>query len=99
MKDLIKTKQVEYWLDSAKHDLDVSETLFRSGKYDWCLFIAHLVLEKTLKAFYVKNIGKFPPRIHDLLRMANLAKVEFNEDTLEFLDAVNTFNLSTRISR
>jgi len=28
--------------------------------------------------------------------MANLAKVEFNEDTLEFLDAVNTFNLSTR---
>lgn len=99
MKDLIKTKQVEYWLDSAKHDLDVSETLFRSGKYDWCLFIAHLVLEKTLKAIYVKNVGKFPPRIHDLLRMANLAKVEFNEDTLEFLDAVNTFNLSTRISR
>lgn len=96
LKDLIKAKQVEYWLDSAKHDLDVSETLFQSGKYDWCLFIAHLVLEKTLKAFYVKNVGKLPPRIHDLVRMANLAKVEFNEDTLEFLDAVNTFNLSTR---
>ena len=96
MKDLIKSKQIEYWLDSAKHDLDVSETLFQSGKYDWCLFIAHLVLEKTLKAIYVKNVGKFPPRIHDLLRMANLAKVEFNEDTSEFLDAVNTFNLSTR---
>jgi len=54
---------------------------------------------EDIEGFYVKNVGKFPPRIHDLLRMANLAKVEFNEDTLEFLDAVNTFNLSTRISR
>jgi hypothetical protein len=32
---------------------DVAETLFQNEKYDWCLFIAHLVLEKTLKAFYV----------------------------------------------
>ena len=41
-----KLRQIEYWVDSAVHDLDVAETLFKSGKYDWCLFIAHLVLEK-----------------------------------------------------
>ena len=49
-----------------------------------------------LKAFYVKNVDMLPPRIHDLVRLADRAKVEFDEDTLEFLDAVNTFNLSTR---
>ncbi len=53
-------------------------------------------MEKTLKAFYVKNTGKLPPRIHDLVRMVDMAKIEFEEDTLEFMDAVNTFNISTR---
>ena len=96
LKNPNRLKQITYWINSANHDFDVSETLFKNGKYDWCLFIAHLVLEKILKAFYVKNIGKLPPRTHDLVRMANMAKVEFDEDTLEFLDAVNTFNISTR---
>ena len=39
---------------------------------------------------------KSPPRIHDLVRMAKMAEIEFDEDTLEFMDAVNTFNISTR---
>ena len=76
------SKQVAYWINSANHDLDVAETLFQSGKYDWCLYIAHLVLEKTLKALYVKNVGKLPPRIHDLVRLANMARIEFAEETL-----------------
>ncbi|MCK4619111.1 MAG: HEPN domain-containing protein [Desulfobacterales bacterium] len=96
LKKAIRLKHIDYWLNSANHDLDVAETLFQNEKYDWCLFIAHLVLEKTLKAFYVKNTGKLPPRIHDLVRMVDMAKIEFEEDTLEFMDAVNTFNISTR---
>ena len=95
LKKAVRSNHIDYWLNSANHDLDVAETLFQNEKYDWCLFIAHLVLEKTLKAFYVKNRGKLPPRIHDLVRMADMAKIEFEEDTLEFMDAVNTFNIST----
>lgn len=96
MKDKVITNQITYWIESSTHDLDVAETLLQNKKYDWCLFIAHLVIEKILKAFYVRNIGELPPRIHDLARLADMAKVEFDEDTLEFLDAVNTFNISTR---
>ena len=96
MEDKIITNQITYWIESANHDLDVAETLFQNKKYDWCLFIAHLVLEKTLKAFYVKNVCELPPRIHDLARLADIVKIELDEDTLEFLDAVNTFNISTR---
>ncbi|VEN74052.1 HEPN domain-containing protein [Candidatus Desulfarcum epimagneticum] len=96
LKGAVKQKQIDYWIKSAEHDLDVAETLFQNGKNDWCLFLAHLVLEKMFKAIYVQNIGKTAPRIHDLARMANMAKIELEEDTLEFLDAVNTFNISTR---
>ncbi len=89
-------KQKAYWINSAKHDLEVAESLFDAQKYDWCLFVGHLVLEKALKACYVNNNNTFPPRIHDLVRLADLAKVDLNEETLDFLDSVNTFNISTR---
>ena len=96
LEKVVKQRQIVYWVTSAEHDLDVAETLFQSKKYDWCLFLGHLVLEKILKALYVQNIGKTAPRIHDLVRIANMAGIEFKEEILEFLDAVNTFNISTR---
>ncbi len=89
-------KHIKYWLDSAEHDLDVAESLFANAKYDWCLFIAHLVLEKTLKALYVKCKTDFPPRTHDLVRLSKYVDLDMDEDTMEFLDSVNTFNISIR---
>lgn len=89
-------KNVMYWLDSAEHDLDVAESLFANEKYDWCLFISHLVLEKTLKASYVQYKQDFPPRTHDLVRLADLAGIILDEETIDFFDLVNTFNISTR---
>ena len=73
-------KYVTYWIDSANHDLDVAESLFITAKYDWCLFVGHLVI----------------PRTHDLVRLAQMAGVDVDENTNEFLDMVNTFNISTR---
>ena len=35
----VKQRQIDYWIESAKHDLDVAETLFQNEKYDWCLFL------------------------------------------------------------
>ena len=89
-------KHVKYWIDSANHDFEVAESLFENEKYDWCLFIGHLVLEKILKGYYVKNKDDFPPRTHDLVKLADMAGVALEDETLEFLDAVNTFNISTR---
>jgi HEPN domain-containing protein len=87
---------VSYWLNSAQHDFEVAETLFKNAKYDWCLFIGHLVLEKTLKAFYFKQYGSVPPRTHDLIRLADKVKIQFDEETIEFLDGVNTFHIAAR---
>lgn len=68
-------QQITYWLESAAHDLEVAETLFRNQKYDWCLFIGHLVLEKVLKAFYVRDKREAPPWIHNLVRLAENTKL------------------------
>ena len=90
-------EHIKYWIESAKHDLETANTLFESHKYDWCLFIGHLVLEKALKAAFVKNnSGKIPPKIHNLVRLAELARIELNDEQLVFLDEVNDFNLEVR---
>jgi HEPN domain-containing protein len=89
-------KNIRYWIDSSDHDLEVAESLFENARYDWCLFLAHLVLEKTMKAIYVQSKNDFPPRTHDLLRLTEIIGLEFDDNTMEFLDAVNTFNISTR---
>jgi len=44
-------EHLKYWLNSADHHLDTAESLLSAGKYDWCLFLGHLVLEKGLKLF------------------------------------------------
>ncbi|HDM75392.1 MAG TPA: HEPN domain-containing protein [Deltaproteobacteria bacterium] len=92
-----KEEHITYWINSADHDLDVAETLFQSGKYDWCLFLGHLVLEKMLKALFVKVHGnKLPPRTHNLVRLAELCNISLSEEQELFLDKVSDFNLEIR---
>ena len=71
---MTKAEHIKYWLDSAEHDLETSDALFEAGKYDWALFLGHLVLEKTLKAIYVQNNeNRIPPKLHNLVRLAELS--------------------------
>ena len=70
-------KMMDYWLATAVHDWDTAQALWRAKRYDACLFFCHLVTEKILKAAVVKQTGKPAPRVHDLIKLANLAQLEF----------------------
>ncbi len=89
-------KHIEYWLKSAAHDLEVADTLFQNEKYDWCLFIGHLVIEKVLKAFYVQDKKEIPPKIHNLIRLAENTGIPFTYEQLALLADINDFNIETR---
>ncbi len=90
-------EHIKYWVVSAEHDLETAETLYTAGKYDWCLFITHIVIEKILKAAYVlSHNNDIPPKIHNLVRLAELSAITFTKEELLFLDQINDFNLETR---
>ncbi len=90
-------EHIKYWLDSSENDWLTAKTLLNNSRYDWSLFLGHLVLEKVLKAHYVKtNNNTVPPKTHNLLKLAELAKVELSEDKMLFLDEINDFNLEVR---
>ncbi len=92
-----KQNFIEYWLKSSEHDLHVAESLFNSKHFDYCLFLAHLSLEKLLKAFWVQNnINDNPPKTHNLVYLAQKSNIELNDEQLKFLQLVNSFNIGTR---
>ncbi len=94
---MTKEEHVKYWRESAYHDLESAEIIFNSGRYDWCLFVGHLALEKMLKALFVdRNDNNMPPKIHNLVRLAELSKIELNDEQKFFLDKINDFNIQTR---
>ena len=90
-------EHIDYWIQSADRDLETAETLFASKRYDWCLFIAHLVLEKGLKAVYVRdNNNSIPPRIHNLVKLAEKTSLTLSDEQKLFFDKVSDFNLEVR---
>lgn len=90
-------EHIDYWLQSAEHDLDTAEALFATGKYDWCLFLGHLVLEKGLKAVYVRdNQNRLPPRIHSLIKLAENTALVLSGEQITLFNDVNSFNLEVR---
>ena len=94
---MTKEEHIKYWLESAQHDLESAESIFDSGRYDWCLFVGHLALEKALKAIFVdRNDNNMPPKIHNLVRLAELSKIELDDEQKFLLDKINDFNIQTR---
>ncbi len=90
-------EHIAYWIESADNDLSTAESNFETKHYDWCLFIGHLVLEKSLKALYAQNNNnETPPKIHNLFRLSQLALIKISEETENFLIEVNKFQMEAR---
>ena len=58
--------------------------------------MGHLVLEKILKAIFVKKLNKHPLFTHDLLLLATRSNLELSEEYIEWLDTITTFNINAR---
>lgn len=90
-------EHVKFWIDGANHDWSTAKCLFSAGKYDWSLFVGHLVLEKTLKALFIQeNNNQLPPKTHNLVKLARHANIKVTEEQEILLDEVNDFNLEAR---
>ena len=51
---------MNYWIESSDEDYEAMKVLFNNHKNTWCLFIGHLVIEKLLKALYLKKSKNAP---------------------------------------
>ena len=89
-------KQIEYWKTGSEEDLAAAEALLEKGHLRHCLFFAHLALEKMLKAHVVRQTNDVPPRIHNLVRLAEMAALSLGPEQVSFLRKFDLFQLEGR---
>jgi AbiV family abortive infection protein len=87
---------VKYWRTASQEDFDSADILFQNKKYHHALFFCHLSIEKMLKAIIVKSTKTAPPLIHDLIRLAEKAKLPLSEAQMNELAEITTFNIGAR---
>lgn len=87
---------IRSWRESAAKDWEVAQSLFKLKHYAFSLFVAHLVLEKVLKAIVLKRTKQLAPQIHDLRRLAEMAKLNLTEQQRNDFDVISTFNVRAR---
>jgi len=90
------SQQIAYWRNGAAEDWEVARQLVDNSKIRHGLFFAHLALEKLLKAHICKQTGKLAPKLHNLVRLAEMAELELAAEHLDVLAEMNEFNLEGR---
>ena len=99
VEEMNKQDHIDYWRRTADSDWTAAETLFDKGHYLQCLFFAHLVLEKLLKAHWVKdNTTLTPPKVHNLefLMLQTDLQFQLTVDEKLILDSMGLFQMQTR---
>ena len=91
-----KDKTIRYWLASSDDDYETMSVLYNNKRYEWSLFIGHLMIEKLLKAYYVQAKDEYPPFIHNLLRLTEMSNLSINEELKIELATITAFNIQAR---
>ena len=89
-------KQIDYWKTSSDEDFAAAESLLEKGHFRHSLFFAHLAIEKMLKAHVMRQTKEIPPRIHNLIRLVELAKLKLDEERKGFLREFGVYQLEGR---
>jgi len=91
-------KEVVYWRDGAVKDLQFADRLIVREEEEvlYCFFFLHLTLEKVFKAHIVKQTKNLPPKIHNLLVLAEMGKVELSQEQVDFCGRINLYNIEAR---
>jgi len=84
------------WVELAAYDLATAEAMLASGRYLYVLFCCQQAIEKRLKALLTDRTGEFPPRTHDLVKLAQAAKISLPEDQDLFLRELTKYYVGTR---
>ncbi|MEN6575948.1 MAG: HEPN domain-containing protein [Phycisphaerales bacterium] len=84
------------WVEQAQYDLETARAMLASGRYLYVLFCCQQAVEKALKAVIVRRTGGMPPRVHNLLRLAEVADACPDQQQGRFLGELSAYYIQSR---
>jgi HEPN domain-containing protein len=91
-------KLVTHWRNGALSSWEDALYLIKGKRVMLGMFAVHLALEKVIKAHVIKQTGSLPPKIHNLIRLAEIAKLDVDVEYRKVLAEINDFNIEGRYS-
>ncbi len=89
-------KLFAFWRGNAEEDIQIARENFANKRYPFAMFLAHLALEKALKALVIRETKAVPPRIHNLTSLAEKAELSLDQETMTFLSAMDHYQMAGR---
>jgi len=94
---MTKDEHIQYWKRMAIRDWQTVLALHETHQNMQALFFVHLVIEKLLKAYFVKdNLENTPPVTHNLEGLYNQSNLELDPELIERLSIINGWNIEGR---
>jgi len=90
------SEAAQSWAEQSRYDLDTARAMLAAGRYLYVLFCCQQAVEKALKALIVRRTGELPPRLHNLLRLAECAGIDLDIDQKRFLGELSAYYIQSR---
>jgi HEPN domain-containing protein len=91
-----KKEDILEWVELSDYDFKTAEAMQKSGRYLYVLFCCQQAVEKRLKALITDATDSFPPRWHDLIRLADFAKIALDAKQKLLLGKLTNYYIETR---
>jgi HEPN domain-containing protein len=91
-------EKIQYWVDIADYDMLTAEAMFETKRYLYVGFMCHQIIEKLLKAYFVKCLNQTPPFTHNLRMLAETTGLsnDLDEETFLFIIGLQPLNIEAR---
>jgi HEPN domain-containing protein len=86
----------EKWAAQSLYDIETAKAMLDAGRYLYVLFCCQQAVEKMLKALIAKRTRELPPRLHNLMRLAEVASLTIPEDTAHLFRRLTDFYIASR---
>ena len=90
-------KITQYWIEHSDYDFVTAKAMLKASRYLYFSFMCQQAVEKLLKAIITLRLKVTPPRIHDLSKLAAIAKIDkvLNKQQSEFIAGLTPFCVIT----
>lgn len=90
-------KKMQNWLELANRDLAFAKEIYQNSNFkSYAPHYCHQAVEKLLKAIIVVLTNDNPPYIHNLIRLANLTKLDLLDEHKTILASLNPHYIGTK---
>lgn len=91
-------KITKYWVNHATYDLETAKAMHKSRRYLYVTFMCQQAIEKLLKAIITTISLEPPPKMHNLVRLAEIAGIssKLSQNQVDLLASLTPFCIEAR---